>query len=136
MNPRKQNLERLRFMVRVVSESHGVTLEEFHGPHRPEMFVLPRHLVSWLARSLTTITFAEIANELGHDHQTIIHGVRRTEERINTDGVFASRAKRWEATFAELFQVTPNRRPVRAELADPPALEELRAMAAKTNKTD
>lgn len=76
---------------RHVAGRYEVTVEDIRSARRSQNIVLPRHIAMYLARLLTTRSMPEIGRQFGNrDHTTVLHGVRRMEERRATDPEFAS----------------------------------------------
>lgn len=76
---------------RHVAGRYEVTVEDIRSARRSHNIVLPRHIAMYLARLLTTRSMPEIGRQFGNrDHTTVLHGVRRMEERRATDPEFAS----------------------------------------------
>lgn len=58
---------------------------------RHPSIAIPRHVVMYLGRELTHHSFPEIARRLGRrDHTTIMHGCRRTEQRMRENVEFTA----------------------------------------------
>lgn len=58
---------------------------------RHPSIAIPRHVVMYLGRELTHHSFPEIARRLGRrDHTTIMHGCRRTEQRMRENVEFSA----------------------------------------------
>lgn len=65
-------------IVEIVAQRHGVSLREMRSDRRAKTIVLPRHIVCWLSRALTSASLPKIGRCLGgRDHTTILHGARR-----------------------------------------------------------
>ena len=70
----------------MVSEHFGVNKEDITSKKRNSEFVLPRQVVMYLCRELTDTSLTNIGKLLGKkDHTTIIHGVNKITEEINTN---------------------------------------------------
>lgn len=73
-------------IIEVVSEHFGVNKEDITSKKRNSEFVLPRQVVMYLCRELTDTSLTNIGKLLGKkDHTTIIHGVNKITEEINTN---------------------------------------------------
>ena len=73
-------------IIEVVSEHFGVDKEDITSKKRNSEFVLPRQVVMYLCRELTDTSLTNIGKLLGKkDHTTIIHGVNKITEEINTN---------------------------------------------------
>ena len=70
-----------------VCERFGITREELLSPSRAARLAWPRQVAMYLAREHTSETLPAIGAAFGgRNHTTVIHAVRRTEERMGTDG--------------------------------------------------
>ena len=73
-------------IIEVVAEHFGVNKEDITSKKRNSEFVLPRQVVMYLCRELTDTSLTNIGKLLGKkDHTTIIHGVNKITEEINTN---------------------------------------------------
>lgn len=70
---------RIRQIVKEVSEASGVPMFAILGQSRMAENVQARRLVWFIARR-EGFTFQEIARATGHDHTSVMHGVRREEQ--------------------------------------------------------
>ena len=78
----------------VVSEQFGITADELVSPTRAARVSLPRQLAMYLARELTEESLPSIGREFGgRDHTTVLHALRRTEQRIADDPAYRTRAQ-------------------------------------------
>ena len=75
-----------QLIINIVSEHFGVKPEDITSKKRNSEFVMPRQIVMYLCRELTDTSFANIGKMLGKkDHTTIIHGVNKIVDEINTN---------------------------------------------------
>ena len=75
-----------QLIIDVVSEHFGVKAEDITSKKRNSEFVMPRQIVMYLCRELTDTSFANIGKLLGKkDHTTIIHGVNKIVDEINSN---------------------------------------------------
>ncbi len=73
-------------IISIVAEHFGVTSDDITSKKRNSEFVLPRQVVMYLCRTLTTTSLSQIAKILGKkDHTTIIHGIEKIAEEIKTN---------------------------------------------------
>lgn len=73
-------------IIRVVAEHFGVSAEDITSKKRNSEFVQPRQVVMYLCRKLTDTSFTNIGKLLGKkDHTTIMHGVNKITEELNTN---------------------------------------------------
>lgn len=66
-----------RTMLTEVAKAHNMTLHDMLGPRRARQFVLARREAMWTLFSKTRLSVSWIAEKMGRDHTTIIHGLRR-----------------------------------------------------------
>lgn len=73
-------------IIRVVSEYYGVLPIDIASARRTLKVLIPRQAVMYLARELTLMSLPQIGARLGgRDHTTVLHGIRKMQERINAD---------------------------------------------------
>jgi len=78
----------------VVSEQFGITADELVSPTRTARVTLPRQLAMYLARELTDESLPSIGREFGgRDHTTVLHALRRAEQRIADDPAYRTRTE-------------------------------------------
>jgi chromosomal replication initiator protein len=76
---------------RATAEHFGVPVSELLTERRNRRTTRARHLAMYLAREMTLKTFPEIGRAFGgRDHSTVLHGVRRIEEKLPFDGELAA----------------------------------------------
>lgn len=69
-----------------VAEHYNIRLADMHSPRRARPVARPRQVAMYLAKQLTSHSLPEIGRKFGgRDHTTIIHGVRKIEELLQTD---------------------------------------------------
>lgn len=84
---RKISIEEIQ---RRVSEHFNIRLSDLLGPKRLRAYARPRQIAMYLAKTLTNRSLPEIGRRFGgRDHTTIMHGVRRIEELMISDGQMA-----------------------------------------------
>ena len=68
----------------VVERFYGITHEEIIGPKRTRNINEARQMAMYLSRRMTDKSFPDIGASFGgRDHATIMHGVKKVEERMN-----------------------------------------------------
>jgi chromosomal replication initiator protein len=78
----------------VVSAQFGITADELISPARTARVSLPRQLAMYLARELTDESLPSIGRAFGgRDHTTVLHALRRTEQRIAKDPAYRASAQ-------------------------------------------
>lgn len=72
---------------KAVAEHYRLRLADMHSPRRARPLARPRQLAMYLAKVLTIHSLPEIGRGFGgRDHTTIIHGIRKIEELLESDG--------------------------------------------------
>jgi chromosomal replication initiator protein len=80
---RKVTIEEIQ---RRVAEHYNVRLSDLIGPKRVRTIARPRQIAMYLAKQMTPRSLPEIGRRFGgRDHTTIMHGVRRIEDLMQTD---------------------------------------------------
>ncbi|HEX5309450.1 MAG TPA: chromosomal replication initiator protein DnaA [Solirubrobacteraceae bacterium] len=91
-----------------VSKRYGLTTEELVSPGRASRISQPRQLAMYLARELTSESLPAIGREFGgRDHSTVLHALRRAEQRIQADPSYRAAA---ESLRDLLTSPSPDRR--------------------------
>jgi chromosomal replication initiator protein len=68
-------------IIQAVCQYYAVTPEEVRGPRRNQSFTVPRQMVMYLSRKLTSASLPKIGESLGgRDHTTILHGCAKIEQ--------------------------------------------------------
>jgi chromosomal replication initiator protein len=104
---RLQSLERpkvhgtLRQVLEVVADAYCVTVEALLRPDRSQAAVLPRWMAMYLARTTLGLSLPQIGRQMGRDHSTVLHGVRRIEAMAKHDRDFAEALRALSATVIE-----------------------------------
>jgi len=91
----------LEQVQRIVAESFHVTPGELVRHGRVSRLRVPRQVAMYLARKAMGATYAEIAAGFGgRDHSTVMHAVKRVEERRGEDPEFATLVDRLSEKLA------------------------------------
>ena len=86
-NDRKVSVEEIQ---RKVSEHYNIRLADLIGPKRVRTFARPRQVAMYLSKQMTSRSLPEIGRRFGgRDHTTVMHGVKRIEDLMVTDGQLA-----------------------------------------------
>ena len=76
----------IRQIIAVVARYFRLTQAAICSSERRKSLVYARSVASYLARSLTKLSYAQIGKSLGHrDHTTIMHACRSIEKRLASD---------------------------------------------------
>jgi len=74
------------FIVRMVAEAHGLSLQDLKGPKRHRGVSLPRQVAIYLIRKHTRASFPTIGEILGgRSHSTIVAGLQAIEKALPHD---------------------------------------------------
>lgn len=65
-----------------ICAKHCLSMAELVGPCRLQQFVDARHEAWWRARRETRQSLPQIARFFNRDHTTVLHGLRKYEEKI------------------------------------------------------
>ena len=77
-----------------VAAAWDVTADSLMSVRRSRSIVVPRQVAMFLMRELLDLPLARIGREFGgRDHSTVIHSVRKVEDRIRTDEPFCERVE-------------------------------------------
>lgn len=79
------NLDRI---MDVVAKESGVTKEQMSSDSRVKQVKEARQLVMWLASQLTDEPYTSIGGALSRDHSTVSHGIKKVNERRETDRAY------------------------------------------------
>lgn len=75
-----------------VAEHFNVSVTDISSKRRDKEFAIPRQIIMYLCRNMTTETYQNIAALLGKkDHTTVISGVKKIEKLIETDNELNSK---------------------------------------------
>lgn len=75
-----------KLIIDTAAEYFGISVKDISSKRRDKEFAIPRQIIMYLCRSMTTETYQNIAAILGKkDHTTVISGVKRIEKLIDTD---------------------------------------------------
>lgn len=72
-------------ILSAVSDYYGLTINEIKGRCKRLVYIEPRHVAFYLCQKMTRLSFTQIGRRLERDHTTVMHGVRRIEEKILVD---------------------------------------------------
>jgi chromosomal replication initiator protein len=73
-------------VIRVVADYYKINVQDIKSARRMQSVALPRQIAMYIARTKLKCSFPELGEKFGgKDHSTIIHGVRKIEEKIKKD---------------------------------------------------
>ena len=99
----EQTRLRMRIIRHVVCINFGISKESLMSDRRSHAIVLPRHVFSYLASTMTRASLPMIARMLLQDHTTIMHAIRRMRKKLDTNCEFAERVRHIKARVADEF---------------------------------
>lgn len=86
---------------RKVAEHYNIRMAEMSSARRARAVARPRQVAMFLAKRLTSRSLPEIGRKFGNrDHTTVLHGVRRIEELIQSDMALAEDVRLLEAALS------------------------------------
>ena len=86
----------ITIISQAVCEEFGIHQSVLMGKSRKQTVVLPRFALQWLAHHVAQLTYSSIARVLGCDHHTIMNGIARCQDRIDTRDDFRQKMKTLE----------------------------------------
>jgi len=83
-----------------VSKFFDIKVTDLKSNKRIKTFVIPRQIAMYLCRKLTTSSYPEIGEHFGgKDHSTVIHAIKKIEEKIQTDSDLKTKIKKIKNTL-------------------------------------
>lgn len=77
----------LEEIAKAAAKTFSVPMKELRGPSRRRSVVTARGAAMYLARQLTARSLEQIGRHFGgRDHTTVLHGCRKTEQLLRTEG--------------------------------------------------
>lgn len=73
-------------IVTEVARKHGLSVEQLRANRRDSMTIHAKHEAFYRCRRETGHSMPVIGRFFGNDHTTVLHGVRRHEERLAASG--------------------------------------------------
>jgi chromosomal replication initiator protein len=73
-----------------VFKKYGVSKEELRGKKRNKEIAQARHIVIYLIREITEMSFPKIGKDFDRDHATVMSSVEWVKKRIISDPLFAA----------------------------------------------
>jgi chromosomal replication initiator protein len=82
----KETAITIESIQKIVSSYFDLKPKDLRSPRRLKQMVVPRQIGMYLARKLTHSSLIEIGERFGgKDHSTVIHSIKKIEEKINND---------------------------------------------------
>ena len=83
-----------------VAAAYRLQAKDLKSKTNKAEIVLPRQVAMYLCKELTDASLPEIGRKFGgKHHSTVLHSIRKVEERMGKDGSFAQRVKTFLASF-------------------------------------
>jgi hypothetical protein len=99
---RRNSVEQIRAIIRLVSSTYGVTATDIISERRSAKIVKPRQIAMYLAKRITLRSLPEIGRRFGgRDHTTVLHAVRKIEGLIATSPDLAEHVSDLEAQLSQ-----------------------------------
>jgi chromosomal replication initiator protein len=87
---------------RAVCSHYGVSWDEVRSDRRDHKYMIPRHVIAWLAYSMTGATLPGLGRLLNRDHTTILHAVANAApKRMDRDPEFAATVRMLRAKLED-----------------------------------
>lgn len=91
---------RVETIIQAVASEFEVSRLDILSIRREARVVLPRQIVAYLAKTMTTRSLPDIGRRLGDkDHTTILHSVRKIGRLMQSDAAFAARVEKIKASL-------------------------------------
>ncbi len=92
----------VKTILKKVSFQYKVTEHELLSARQSEKVWLPRHISYYLCKQLTGYSYPQIAKFMNKkDHTTIMHGVRKIDEKISNDVEFKKEIQKLKRKISE-----------------------------------
>jgi chromosomal replication initiator protein len=89
-------------IVNTLCHSHNMTRETLNSKNRKESVAWLRFVCFTILREATCMSLQEIGGAFGgKDHGTVMHGIKRVEDRRSIDAQFNREFARWEEHFCK-----------------------------------
>ena len=86
ISPDEKKVITPEYIISVVAEHFGVTVNDLSGNKRNSKIVVPRQIAMYLCREIISTPLKNIGKCLGNrDHTTVMHGIDKIEKEIITD---------------------------------------------------
>ena len=87
-------------IIAVTAIAYGYTPGDLQGASRRQRLVEARHVAMFLCRRLTDLSLPKIGKLIGgRDHTTVMHGIRKTKQRISSDPSLARQVSKLSETL-------------------------------------
>jgi len=90
----KDELISIEMVQKVVANYFNIKISDFKVKRKNKGFVLPRQVAIYLSRKFTDFSLMEIGEKFGgKDHSTILHSIKKVEERMSNQPSFKEMIK-------------------------------------------
>lgn len=86
-------------VTKAVAAEFGVTLAALRSSTRSQVLVLPRQSAMWLCRKICGTPLIQLGELFERQHSTVLHAVRRHEERLQSDAKLCQRMTKIEQSL-------------------------------------
>jgi chromosomal replication initiator protein len=85
----KEELISIDTIQKVVASFYNIKISDLKAKKKYKGYVIPRQIAMYLSRKLTNASLLEIGDKFGgKDHSTVIHSIKKVEERISKESPF------------------------------------------------
>lgn len=88
----------------VVAARYGLTVRDIRARYRHKLLAYPRQTAMYLARQMTNRSLTEIGRVFHRHHTTVLHDIRRAEERIANDPAEARAVREMERRIRHVVE--------------------------------
>ncbi|MBB4200610.1 hypothetical protein GGD83_004439 [Rhodoblastus sphagnicola] len=86
-------------ILKLVSERTGVSIKEILGDEKPAAIAAARQEAMWAVKKITNWSLPRIGRRFNRDHTTVLHAIRRVEERAIQDADLRAFMEAIKTTF-------------------------------------
>lgn len=79
---------KIKLIIGAVCKAYGVTRAEILSHRRSYRITVARQCIMWRISKKLPMTLHEMGNTLGKDHTTVLHGIRKHQERLDASAVY------------------------------------------------
>jgi chromosomal replication initiator protein len=85
----KEELISIDTIQKVVASFYNIKISDLKVKRKSKGYLIPRQIAMYLSRKLTNASLLEIGDKFGgKDHSTVIHSIKKVEERISNEPPF------------------------------------------------
>ncbi len=75
-------------VINIVANEMGVSITEIKSKKRTRKITEARQVYMYIARDILNESLITIGKTIGRDHSTVLHGIKKIEQKLNTDAEF------------------------------------------------